>query len=185
MRKPRSLIHRRRILKAGAGLVAAGGLTMLGAAPSRAAVGSRNLSFHNLHTGENLSVTYWADGQPVPEALADVNHILRDFRTNEIQPIDLRLLDLLHHIRQALDTNVPFHIISGYRSPATNKKLRSKGSGVAKRSLHMQGKAIDVRVPGRPLNLLHKAAVAQKSGGVGKYPKSGFVHVDVGRVRYW
>lgn len=185
MRERMSLIHRRQILRVGAGLVAAGGLTMLGARPSRAGAEPRDLAFHNLHTGENLSVTYWADGQPIPEALVEVNHILRDFRTNEIQPIDLRLLDLLHRVRQALDTATPFHIISGYRSPATNKKLRGKGGGVAKRSLHMQGKAIDVRVPGRPLHLLHKAAVAQRSGGVGKYPKSGFVHMDVGRVRYW
>lgn len=185
MRERKSLIHRRRILKVGAGLIAAGGLTMLGAGPSRAAVGPRDLAFHNLHTGENLNVTYWADGQPIPEALADVNHILRDFRTNEILSIDLRLLNLLHRVQRALDTTAPFHIISGYRSPATNKKLRGKGGGVAKLSLHMQGKAIDVRVPGRPLHLLHKAAVAQKSGGVGKYPKSGFVHMDVGRVRYW
>jgi len=185
MRERKSLIHRRQILRGGAGLIAAGGLTMLGGRPSRAAVEPRDLAFHNLHTGENLSVTYWADGQPIPEALADVNHILRDFRTNEIWPIDLHLLNLLHRVRQALDTTAPIHIISGYRSPATNNKLRSKGSGVAKRSLHMQGKAIDVCVPGRPLQLLHKAAVKQKSGGVGKYPKSGFVHMDVGRVRCW
>lgn len=185
MREQKLSMHRRRILRFGAGLFAAGGLTMLGATPPRAAVGSRNLSFHNLHTGENLNVTYWADGRPIPEALAEVNHILRDFRTNEILPIDLRLLDLLHRVRNALDTTTPFHIISGYRSPATNKKLSGNGGGVAKRSLHMQGKAIDVHVPGRPLHLVHKAAVAQKSGGVGKYPKSGFVHMDVGRVRYW
>lgn len=185
MRVQKASIHRRRILKVGARLIAGGGLTMLGVTPSRAAVGSRDLSFHNLHTGENLNVTYWVDGRPIPEALAEINHILRDFRTNEILPIDLRLLNLLHRVRKSLDTTSPLHIISGYRSPATNKNLRGNSAGVAKRSLHMQGKAIDVRVPGRPLHLLHKAAVAQKSGGVGKYPKSGFVHMDVGRVRYW
>lgn len=176
---------RRRILKLGAGVVATGGLAMLGSSPILGATPHRALSFHNLHTGEKLKVTYWADGHHIPDALAEVNHVLRDFRTGEVWPIDVRLLDLLHRVRQALDTQEPFHIISGYRSPATNKSLRKNGGGVAKRSLHMQGKAIDVRVPGRQLRTLHKAAVALKAGGVGKYPKSGFVHIDVGRVRYW
>lgn len=176
---------RRRILKLGAGVVATGGLALVGQTPALAATPEKALSFHNLHTGESLKVTYWADGHHLPDALAEVNRILRDFRTDEVWPIDVRLLDLLHRVRQSLDTTEPFHIISGYRSPATNRKLSKKGSGVAKRSLHMQGKAIDVRVPGRQLRTLHKAAVAQKSGGVGKYPKSGFVHLDVGRVRYW
>lgn len=180
-----ALPARRRVLRLGAGIVATGGLAMLGPSPALAAAPQRALSFHNLHTGESLNVTYWADGHHIPGALAEVNQILRDFRTEEIWPIDVRLLDLLHRVRQALDTQEPFHIISGYRSPATNKALRKGGSGVAKRSLHMQGKAIDVRVPGRPLRTLHKAAVALKSGGVGKYPKSNFVHMDVGRVRYW
>ena len=160
-------------------------MALLGATPGAAAALQRSLSFHHLHTGEKLKLTYWANGQHIPEALAEIDHILRDFRTDETTSIDVGLLDLLHRVRQSLDTFEPFHIISGYRSPATNRKLASKGSGVAKRSLHMQGKAIDVRVPGRPLRMLHKAAVAQKSGGVGKYPKSGFVHMDVGRVRYW
>lgn len=166
-------------------MVTAGTLTMLGAAPAFSAAPERALSFHNLHTGESLNVTYWADGHHLPDALSEVNRILRDFRTGEVWPIDVGLLDLLHRVRQSLDTTAPFHIISGYRSPATNKKLRTNSSSVAKRSLHMQGMAIDVRVPGRQLRTLHKAAVAQKSGGVGKYPKSNFVHMDVGRVRYW
>jgi uncharacterized protein YcbK (DUF882 family) len=185
-RRPSNAVHnRRRVLKLGAGVVATGGLAMLGSTPALAAALQRALSFHNLHTGESLDVTYWADGHHIPDALAEVNHILRDFRTEEVWPIDVRLLDVLHRLRHSLDTAEPFHIISGYRSPATNKKLRNNGSGVAKRSLHMQGKAIDVRVPGRSVHTLHKAAVAMKAGGVGKYPKSGFVHMDVGRVRYW
>lgn len=176
---------RRRVLQLGAGAVATGALTMLGGTPAFSAAPQRALSFYNLHTGESLDVTYWADGQSVPDALNEVNHILRDFRTDEIWPIDVRLLNLLNRVRHALDTTEPFHIISGYRSPTTNKKLRHNSSGVAKRSLHMRGMAIDVRVPGRALRTLHKAAVAQKSGGVGKYAKSNFVHMDVGRVRYW
>lgn len=166
-------------------MVTAGTLTVLGAGPAFSAAPERALSFHNLHTGESLNVTYWADGHHLPGALSEVNRILRDFRTDEVWPIDVGLLDLLHRVQQSLETTAPFHIISGYRSPATNKKLRTNSSSVAKRSLHMRGMAIDVRVPGRQLRTLHKAAVAQKSGGVGKYPKSNFVHMDVGRVRYW
>lgn len=178
---------RRKFLKLGAGLVMTGGLTVLGASPVRAAVTptSRSLAFQHLHTGEKLNLTYWANGTHIPGALEEINHLLRDFRTAESWPIDPRLLDLLHRLRQTLDTTEPFHIISGYRSPATNKKLAGKSSGVARRSLHMKGQAIDVRLPGRRLRAVHKAAVAQKSGGVGMYPKSNFVHLDVGRVRYW
>ncbi len=176
---------RRRFLRLGAGVVATGAFALLGGSPARSAVPRRALAFHNLHTGESLDVTYWADSRPIPDALAEVDHILRDFRTGEIHPIDLRLLNLLHRVQNALDTTEPFQIISGYRSPATNRKLANGSSGVARRSLHMQGMAIDVRVPGRSLKALHRAAVAQKSGGVGMYPKSDFVHMDTGRVRYW
>ena len=158
---------------------------VLGATPLRAAAGVRTLSFRHLHTGETLKTTYWADGRHIPGALTEIEHILRDFRTDEARPIDTRLLDLLHRVRRSLDTTEPFHIISGYRSPATNGMLASHGAGVARRSLHMDGMAIDVRLPGRPLRTLHRAAVAQKAGGVGMYPKSDFVHMDVGRVRYW
>lgn len=158
---------------------------MLGASPGRAAAASRALSFYHLHTGERLKITYWADGRHLPGALAEVDHILRDFRTGESRPIDPRLLDLLHRVRRSLDTPEPFHIISGYRSPNTNAMLAGNSSGVARRSLHLEGMAIDVRLPGRALRALHRAAVAQKAGGVGMYPKSDFVHMDVGRVRYW
>jgi len=176
---------RRGFLRLGAGAVVTGAFAMLGESPARSAVSNRALSFNNLHTGESLDVTYWADGHPIPDALASVDHILRDFRTGEIHPIDLRLLNLLVRVQHALDTTEPFQIISGYRSPATNRTLASHGSGVARRSLHMQGMAIDVRVQGRSLEALHRAAVAQKFGGVGMYPKSDFVHMDTGRVRYW
>ena len=176
---------RRRLLTLGAGLVAAGGLSLLGASPAVSATRQRALSFENLHTGETLNITYWANGRHIPGALAEVNHILRDFRSGDVYPIDVRLLDLLHRVRRVLETSEPYQIISGYRSPTTNSRLANQSTGVARRSLHLVGQAIDVRVPDRPLRLLHKAAVAQKSGGVGKYPKSNFVHMDVGRVRYW
>lgn len=176
---------RRRVLRLGSGFLAAGGLTLLGTPPVRAASPERALSFYHLHTGETLKVTYWAEGGHIPEALTEINHILRDFRTDEVSPIDVRLLDLLHRLREDLDTTKPYNIISGYRSPATNTKLARGSRGVASRSMHLVGKAIDVRLPGRPLRKLHRAAVAQKSGGVGFYPNSNFVHLDVGRVRYW
>lgn len=155
------------------------------AAASIAATGERRLSFYQLHTGEKLDLPYWIEGAYVPEALKEINEILRDFRTSEVRPIDVRLLDLLHNLRGALGSDGPFHVISGYRSPKTNERLSSSGGGVAKRSLHMKGKAIDVRLPGRKLRDLHKTAVRMKWGGVGLYSKSRFVHLDVGRVRYW
>ena len=148
----------------------------------------RVLSFFHTHTGERLKTAYCCGGEYQPEALRSVNHILRDFRANEIKPIDPKLLDLLHELSGTLETDQPFHIISGYRSPNTNTMLRDRGgahTGVASRSLHMVGQAIDIRVPGVTLDHLRGAARALKIGGVGYYPDSNFVHVDVGRVRYW
>jgi uncharacterized protein YcbK (DUF882 family) len=123
-----------------------------------------------------------------PDALKEINHILRDFRVNAVKPIDPKLLDLLHELGGTLETDQPFHIISGYRSPHTNTLLRERGgvgTGVASRSLHMEGKAIDIRIPGVKLDHLRGAARSLKLGGVGFYPSSNFVHVDTGRVRYW
>jgi uncharacterized protein YcbK (DUF882 family) len=148
----------------------------------------RVLSFFNTHTGERLRTPYCCGGEYQPEALKEINYILRDFRANEIKPIDPGLLDLLHELGGTLETDQPFHIISGYRSPHTNSMLRARGgaqTGVASGSLHMVGKAIDIRVPGVKLDHLRGAARALKLGGVGYYPSSNFVHVDTGRVRYW
>lgn len=145
----------------------------------------RSLSFYNIHTGEKLDTTFWADGFYIPEALAEINHILRDHRTDKSAEIDTGLFDLLHELRTNLDSNKPFQIISGYRSPETNAMLRGHSSGVAKKSLHMQGKAIDINLPGRTLSELKRAAVDLKQGGVGYYRDSNFIHVDVGRVRHW
>ncbi len=146
----------------------------------------RALSFHNTHTGESLkNAVYWIDGGYVGETLEDINFILRDFRQNEIKPIDPRLLDQLFAIRRTLEVKKPIHIISGYRSPATNRMLSQQGGGVAKRSFHMDGKAADIRLPGCDLKILKKAALSLKRGGVGYYPKSDFVHIDTGPVRSW
>jgi uncharacterized protein YcbK (DUF882 family) len=155
---------------------------------AKAARRERVLSFFNTHTGERLRTAYCCDGAYQPEALAQINHILRDFRQNEVKPIDPQLLDLLHELGGTLETDQPFHVISGYRSPSTNSLLRERGgghTGVASRSLHMVGKAIDIRLPGVRLDNLRGAARSLKLGGVGYYPSSNFVHVDTGRVRYW
>ena len=131
---------------------------------------------------------YCSAGCYRPEALDKLNYILRDFRVNEIKPIDPTLFDLLHELGGTLETDQPFHIISGYRSAQTNAMLRERGgatTGVASHSLHMDGQAIDIRVPGVKLERLRDAAKSLKIGGVGFYPDLDFVHVDVGRVRYW
>jgi len=145
----------------------------------------RFLSFYNTQTDESLERVYWVRGAYVRRALDEINHILRDHRTGEIKPIDPRLLDLLCAMHTKLRACSPFHIISGYRSPATNAYLREIGRGVAKDSLHMYGKAADIRLPGCDLSLLRQVAMDLKGGGVGYYPRSDFVHVDVGRVRFW
>lgn len=145
----------------------------------------RSLSFYNLHTGESLRTTYWEEGQYLPGALEEINRLLRDHRTGEATQMNVALLDLLHTIRTAADSRKPFNIISGYRSPKTNAMLHNNTSGVAKKSLHMEGKAIDINLPGLELSQLKKIAMQAKRGGVGYYPSSNFVHVDVGRVRHW
>jgi len=145
----------------------------------------RSLKFYNLHTGESLTAAYCEKGCYVEGALREINYIMRDFRANEIKPIDPRLLDLLYSLNRRLATQEPFHLISGYRSPATNAMLAARSEGVAHRSLHIEGKAADIRVPGRRLWEVWRTSMAMLAGGVGFYPRSDFVHVDVGRVRFW
>ena len=148
-------------------------------------IAEKSLSFYNIHTAEKLKTVYWAEGNYLADSLREINYVLRDPRNNEIHDIDTRLLDLLFAIRQEIETNQPFHVISGYRSADTNAFLRAHTKGVAENSLHLVGKAIDIRSPGKDLRSLHKVAMTLKGGGVGYYPKSDFVHVDIGRVRYW
>lgn len=145
----------------------------------------RVLSFRNLHTGEQLSATFWAEGDYIGEELKAINQVLRDHRSGDVHPMDPGLLDMLYLLQQSVAVKGAFHIISGYRSPATNRKLTARSSGVAKKSLHMQGKAVDIRLPGCELKQLRAAALDLRAGGVGYYPGSNFIHVDTGRVRRW
>lgn len=145
----------------------------------------RGLSLYNTHTGEWADVDYCHSGCLISPSLEKINHILRDHRTGETKDIDVRLLDLLHALSRKAGAGRPYHVISGYRSPRTNALLRAKGSGVAERSLHLLGQAVDIRVPGVKLQDLYQAAVSLRGGGVGMYPESNFVHVDIGRVRTW
>jgi uncharacterized protein YcbK (DUF882 family) len=165
---------------AAAGAAFAGLPRRLGAAPA-----SRTLSLLHTHTGERLEVAYFAGGGYVDDALAAVNHLLRDWRTEDVFPIEPGLLDLLHRLNAATAVDAPFQVISGYRSPATNAMLRTRSRGVAASSLHMKGMAIDIRVPGVPLRTVWRSALRLQGGGVGFYPASNFVHVDIGRVRRW
>ena len=179
-------LTRRTFVKLGTMVAAAGLLPRSGFATSKnISVGEKSLAFYNTHTGERLKSVYWAEGNYIADSLREINHILRDPRNNEVHEIDTRLLDLVFAIRQEIDAKQPFHVISGYRSADTNAYLRSHSSGVAENSLHLVGKAIDIRAPGKELRSLQKVAMALKGGGVGYYPKSDFVHVDIGRVRYW
>jgi len=154
-------------------------------APAAAVPNERIVRLYNTHTGESLRSIFWAEGKFIPDALQDINKLLRDHRNNKIAAIDPQLLVLLDKVSAQFGDHPTMHIISGYRSPESNAKLHANTSGVAKHSLHMEGQAIDVRIPGKDLSKLHKVAMAQKAGGVGYYPDSEFVHMDVGRVRYW
>lgn len=145
----------------------------------------REIAFEHLHTGEHLDVIYWSGGEYVHESLSAVDHTLRDWRTGQVHRIDPALLDLLHDLKRETGTTSPFEVISGYRSPGTNRMLRETTSGVASSSLHMVGKAIDIRLAGVRLTDLRDAALSLRRGGVGYYPESNFVHVDTGRVRKW
>jgi uncharacterized protein YcbK (DUF882 family) len=182
-----SNMTRRQLLKAG--LFAS--LVCTVPIPSWASTGlagpaERTLSLLNTHTGERLKeVVYWEKGLYLPDALKDINYVLRDHRTDEIHDIDPKTIDLMAAIARKLEANRPFEIISGYRSPQTNQLLRRISRMVAKNSYHMQGKAVDLRLPGVPLKTVHKAALDLRMGGVGYYPKSKFVHVDTGNVRTW
>ncbi|MFM2043378.1 MAG: hypothetical protein RLY86_1954 [Pseudomonadota bacterium] len=170
---------------AGAAGVVAPGLFTAEAEAAIAGSHKRSLSFRSLHTGETLSATYFSDGRYDPRALADMAELLRDWRTGEVGQIDPALYDLLFALRRRLRSDKPFNVISGYRCPRTNAMLASQSGGVAKQSLHMQGKAIDIALPGRTLREVRQAALDLRQGGVGLYTRSGFVHVDTGRVRQW
>lgn len=152
---------------------------------AQAAPGERTLRLYNTHTGERVNSVFWAEGQFIPDSLKDLNKVLRDHRSNKIAEMDPQLLLLLDELNGKLGNGKELHIISGYRSPESNAKLHAGSNGVAKRSLHMDGKAIDIRLPGKDLKMVHRAAMSLRGGGVGYYADSQFVHMDTGRVRYW
>ena len=179
---------RRNFLKTATGtaaLLLAPSVLAKSAQPKLVQPAERVLRLQNLHTGESLKATYWAEGRYIAEELTALNRVLRDHRSNETYAMDQHLFDMLYLLQQQLASNGTYHVISGYRSPQTNAMLNSKSSGVARRSLHMQGRAIDIRLPGVELKHLRQAALDLKAGGVGYYPRSGFIHVDTGRTRFW
>jgi len=175
-------LHRRRLLT---GALSLAGAAVMAPIAQAAAAAPRSLSLLNLHTGERLKATYFEGGDYVPDALAAMNNLLRDYRTGDVHPMAPNLLDLVATLQQQLETDATVHVISGYRSPKTNASLHEHSSGVAAHSLHMEGEAMDIRIPGIELAHLRNAALGLQRGGVGYYPASDFVHVDVGRVRRW
>src|SRR6056297_2222842 len=169
----------RRLVFAGLG---AGALAMLPASAfaNRSATQSaaRILSFYHTHTGEKLRVAYAEGDHHIPGVLDEISNFLRDFRSGEAHQMDPQLLDILHHLQQSTGGKGPFEIISAYRSPQTNEMLRSSSNGVAQRSLHMEGRAMDIRLRGVDTRQLRRAALDLKAGGVGYYQSSDFIHID-------
>ncbi|HAS6047131.1 TPA: DUF882 domain-containing protein [Vibrio vulnificus] len=166
-----------------------GGLLLASAMPKLAMASypdqPRTLALNNLHTGELLETCYFDGSTYLIEELARIDKICRDFRQNEVHPMDCRLFDHLTQIQKLIGTENEVQIISGYRSPQTNAALRAKSSGVAKKSYHMLGRAIDFRLDGVKLSTVRDAALSLEAGGVGYYPGSNFVHIDTGPVRSW
>ena len=185
----RPLLNRRRFLKLAAAAMSYPLVARLACFASSdalpAAPPDRALSFFNTHTLESAAIEYCLAGCLVAQSLEKINHILRDHRSGEVKSIDVRLLDLLHALAQKLGLDQPFHVISGYRSQRTNTLLRARLRGVARHSYHILGQAVDIRVPGLPVSELYRAARSLEGGGVGRYPRSNFVHIDVGPVRTW
>ncbi|MCV6591234.1 MAG: DUF882 domain-containing protein [Marinobacterium sp.] len=146
---------------------------------------ARSLQLENLHTGESVATAFWTPQGYQPDALQAINKVLRDHRADQATEMDIGLLETLVELTRRLDTQAPVQVISAYRSPQTNEMLRRKGHKVAKRSYHLKGQAVDIRIPGVELKDLHRAALSLKRGGVGFYGRSNFVHLDVGPVRRW
>ncbi len=147
--------------------------------------GARRISFRNTHTGEIFSGVYRVGDKYLPDAFDRINIVMRDFRSNELFPIDPRVIDIIYSVHELTRQTEPYEVLSGYRCPKTNAGLRSHGEGVAKNSLHMTGQAVDLRLPGFDTKQIRNLAISLKAGGVGYYPKSDFVHMDTGDVRTW
>jgi len=177
---------RRHFLRHTVSLAAVGALPATASRARAAVSGARELALAHTHTRERIDLVYAIDERYVPEALGSLNRFLRDHYTGDIGLIDPRVFDQLNRVQKLLGGGRVFEVISGYRCPATNSLLReSRGGGVASHSLHMDGRAIDVRLPGVPLAELRDAALSLRAGGVGFYPREQFVHIDTGRVRSW
>jgi uncharacterized protein YcbK (DUF882 family) len=177
---------RRRLLRQTASAATLGAFAVL-STPARASLsGTRSLALVHTHTGEQIDVVYALDERYVPSAMTALNRFLRDHYTGEVGTIDPKVFDQLHRVQQLLGSRRAFEVISGFRCPATNARLHStRGGGVARNSLHLEGRAIDVRLPGMPLTELRDAALSMQAGGVGFYPREQFVHLDTGRLRTW
>ncbi len=178
------VISRRHFLKvAGGSIVVASGIPSIAQAsyPDK----PRHLVMNNLHTGESVESRYFNGIDYNEGELSRLDHLCRDFRRNEVHPMDRRLFDQISTIQSLLGTDAEVQVISGYRSPATNEALRSKSNGVAKKSFHMLGQAMDFRLDGVDLKQVREAAISLKAGGVGFYPRSNFLHIDTGPVRNW
>ena len=175
------------------GLLGAFAATLVTAAPTysnaagflRGGGDIRRIRMQSGRTGERIDMIYWIEGEYIKDAVREVNHFMRDWRTNDVKNMDLRTVDIMAAAHNMLDTTEPYMLLSGYRSPKTNAMLRARGSGVAKRSLHLKGQAADLRLKSRSVSQLARAAAACKAGGVGRYSSSDFVHMDCGPVRSW
>ncbi len=175
------------------GLLAAFAATAVTAAPTfanatgflRGGGDIRRIRMYSGRTGERLDMVYWIDGKYIKDALAEVNHFMRDWRTDDVKSMDTRTVDIMAAAHNLMDANEPYMLLSGYRSPKTNQMLRSRSRGVARNSLHVQGQAADLRLSSRTVSQMARAAIACRAGGVGKYSRSNFVHMDCGQVRSW
>ena len=167
--------------------------TMVTAAPTysnafgflRGAGDIRRIRIYSGRTGESIDTIYWIDGDYVGEALQEISHFMRDWRNNAAMRIDSRTIDIMAASHNMLNVSEPYMLLSGYRSPETNAMLRRRSSGVAKNSLHMKGQAADLRLSSRSVDQMARAALACHAGGVGRYSRSNFVHMDCGEVRAW
>jgi len=175
------------------GLLGAFAATTLVAAPTfsnaagflRGSGDIRRIRMYSGRTGERIDMIYWIDGKYIKDSIKEINYFMRDWRNDQIKSIDPRTIDIMAASHNLLDVNEPYMMLSGYRSPQTNAMLRRRSRGVAKNSLHMRGQAADLRLASRSVNQMAKAALACQAGGVGKYRRSNFVHMDCGVVRSW
>lgn len=174
-------------------LLGAFAATMVVAAPTlsnafgllRGAGDIRRLRMYSGRTGESMDTIYWVEGEYIPEAMKEINNFMRDWRSGATVKMDPRTVDIMAASHRLMNVTEPYMLLSGYRSPATNAMLRSKSKGVARHSLHMVGQAADLRLKSRSTGQMAKAAAACASGGVGRYSRSNFVHMDCGPVRSW